>query len=162
MHSRALQCKEAAYIYVNLTKMGNGCRVDVHAWPHPSRSAWAENIANAWLPIQTYGITSKGHNFNSRCESNVISLVSTHCACPCKNCGMNMLCRALRLFFFPIPWNFRYARHSSWLWFERLHAGMQWAKQGATKCRSVIMEWALRLKIIGLEVAGPKEAHCYS
>ena len=23
---------------------------------------WAENIANAWLPIQTYGDTSKGRN----------------------------------------------------------------------------------------------------
>ena len=28
--------------------------------------AWAENIANAWLPIQTYGVTSKGRNFNSK------------------------------------------------------------------------------------------------
>ena len=42
----------------NLTKVGNGRHVDVRAS--------AENIANAWLPIQTYGITSKGHNFNSK------------------------------------------------------------------------------------------------
>ena len=28
--------------------------------------AWAENIANAWLPIQTYGKTSKGRSFNSK------------------------------------------------------------------------------------------------
>ena len=34
--------------------------------PRFSRSAWAENIANAWLPIQTYWKTSKGHNFNSK------------------------------------------------------------------------------------------------
>ena len=53
MHSRAIQCKQAAYTSV-LTKVGNGCHVDVRAW--------AENTANAWLPIQTYGKTSKGHN----------------------------------------------------------------------------------------------------
>ena len=34
----------------------------LHAKPRPSRSAWAENIANAWLPYTTYGKTSKGHN----------------------------------------------------------------------------------------------------
>ena len=44
---------QAAYT----TKVGNDRHVDVRARPHPSRSAWAENIANAWLPIQTYGIT---------------------------------------------------------------------------------------------------------
>ena len=49
-----------------LTKVGNGRHVDVRAWPRPSRSAWAENIVNAWLSIQTYGVTSKGHNFNSK------------------------------------------------------------------------------------------------
>ena len=31
-----------------LTKVGNGRHVDVRAWPRPSRSAWAENIVNAW------------------------------------------------------------------------------------------------------------------
>ena len=36
----------------------------MRAWLRPSHSAWAENIANAWLPIQTYGITSKGRNFH--------------------------------------------------------------------------------------------------
>ena len=46
--------------------MGNGRHVHVHAWPRPTRSVWMENIANALLPIQTYGITSKGHNFNSK------------------------------------------------------------------------------------------------
>ena len=65
MHSRAIQCKQAAYKSI-LTKLGNGRHADVRAWPRPSRSAWAENIANAWLPIQTYGKTSKGHNFNSK------------------------------------------------------------------------------------------------
>ena len=56
-YSRAIQCKQAAYTAI-LTKVGNGYgrHVDVHAW--------AENIANTWLPIQIYGVTSKGHNFN--------------------------------------------------------------------------------------------------
>ena len=53
MHSRAIQCKQAAYTSI-LTKVGNGNgngrQVDVRAWPRPSRSAWAGNIANAWLP----------------------------------------------------------------------------------------------------------------
>ena len=39
-------------------KVGKGRHVDVRAW--------AENIAIAWLPIQTYGKTSKGRNFNSK------------------------------------------------------------------------------------------------
>ena len=42
MHSRAIQCKQAAYTSI-LTKVGNGRHLDVRAW--------AENIANAWLPI---------------------------------------------------------------------------------------------------------------
>ena len=46
MHVRAIQCKQAAYTSI-LTKVGNGRHVDVRAW--------AENIANAWLPIQTWG-----------------------------------------------------------------------------------------------------------
>ena len=57
----------------NFNKVGKGRHVTVRAW--------AENIANAWLPIQIYGDTSKSHNFNSK----VKSLVSTHSACPCKN-----------------------------------------------------------------------------
>ena len=48
------------------SKVGNGRHVHVRAWPSPSRSAWAENIANAWLPIQIYGKTSKGRNFDSK------------------------------------------------------------------------------------------------
>ena len=31
-----------------------------------SRSTWAENIADAWLPVRTYGKHSRGHNFNSK------------------------------------------------------------------------------------------------
>ena len=65
MLSRAIQCKQTAYIPI-LTKLGKGRHISVRAWPRPSRSAWAENIANAWLPIQTYGETSKGRNFNSK------------------------------------------------------------------------------------------------
>ena len=65
MRSRAIQCKQAAYTSI-LIKVGNGRHVNVCAWPRPSRSAWAENIATAWLPIQTYGKISKGHNFNSK------------------------------------------------------------------------------------------------
>ena len=57
---------QAGSLYINFDQVGNGRHVDVRAWPHPSRSAWAENIANAWLPIQTYGETSKGRNFNSK------------------------------------------------------------------------------------------------
>ena len=49
-----------------LTKVGKGRHFTVRAWPRPSRTAWAENIANAWLPIQTYGDNSKGRNFNSK------------------------------------------------------------------------------------------------
>ena len=88
MHSRAIQCKQAAYTSI-LIKVGNGRHVNVRAWPRPSRSAWAENIANAWLPIQTYGVTSKGRNLILRRKSKfpgIKSLVSTHSACPCKNC----------------------------------------------------------------------------
>ena len=42
MHSRAIQCKQAAYTSI-LTKVGNGRHLAVRAW--------AKNIANAWLPI---------------------------------------------------------------------------------------------------------------
>ena len=82
MHSRAIQCKQAACTSI-LIKVGNGRHVNVRAWPRPSRSAWAENIANgrhvnvrawprpsrsawaenianAWLPIQTYRGNFKG------------------------------------------------------------------------------------------------------
>ena len=65
MLSRARQCKQAAYTLI-LAKVGDGRHVAVRAWPHPSRREWAENIATAWLPIQTYGKTSKDHNFNSK------------------------------------------------------------------------------------------------
>ena len=47
-------------LYINFDQRGNGRHVDVRAWPRPSRSAWAENIANSWLPIQTYGGNFKG------------------------------------------------------------------------------------------------------
>ena len=40
-----------------LIKVGKGHHVTVRAWPRPSRSAWAETTANAWLPIQTNGRT---------------------------------------------------------------------------------------------------------
>ena len=49
---------QAGSLYINFDQVGNGRHVDVRAW--------AENIANAWLPIQTYGMTSKGRNFNSK------------------------------------------------------------------------------------------------
>ena len=65
MHSMVIQCKQAVYTSI-LTKVGNGRHVDVRAWSRPSRSAWAENIATEWLPIQTYGETSKGHNLNCK------------------------------------------------------------------------------------------------
>ena len=84
MHSRAIQCKQAAYTSI-LTKVGNGRHVYVRVWPRPSRSAWAENIANEWLPIQTYG--GRAVTLILRCESKfpaVKSLVLTHSACPCK------------------------------------------------------------------------------
>ena len=59
MHSRAIQCKQAANTSI-LTKVGNGRHVDVLAKPHPSRSAWAENIANAWLPYTNIWGNFKG------------------------------------------------------------------------------------------------------
>ena len=65
MHTIVIQYKQAAYTSI-LSKVGNGRHVDVRAWPRPSRSAWAENIASEWLPIQTYGKTSKGRNFNCK------------------------------------------------------------------------------------------------
>ena len=53
-----------------------------------SRSAWAENIANVWLPY-TYGKTSKCHNFNSeRRESTIPAvkfLVLIHSVCTYTN-----------------------------------------------------------------------------
>ena len=41
MHSRAIQCNQAPYIAI-LRKLGKGRRVHM--------CAWAENIANVWLP----------------------------------------------------------------------------------------------------------------
>ena len=79
MHSRAIQCKQAAYTSI-LTKVGNGRHVDVRAW--------AENITNAWLPIQMYGATSRAVTLILRYESKfpkIKSVVSTHSAYPCKN-----------------------------------------------------------------------------
>ena len=55
MHSIAIQSNQVTYTYTSiLTKVGNGRHVDVRAGPRPSRSAWAEKIANEWLPIQTW------------------------------------------------------------------------------------------------------------
>ena len=34
--------------------------------PRPSRSAWAETLQTHGFPIQTYGKTLKGRNFNSK------------------------------------------------------------------------------------------------
>ena len=62
MHSRAIQCKQAACTSI-LTEEGNGRPIDVRV---RSPAPHVENTANAWLPIQTYGITSKGRNFNCR------------------------------------------------------------------------------------------------
>ena len=59
--------------------------------------AWAENIVNA---------LSRAVTLILRCESKfpkVKSLVSTHSACPCKNClpkGSQTLINYLNLFFF--------------------------------------------------------------
>ena len=52
MLSRAIQCKQAPYTPI-LTKVGKGRHVCVRAPNGDSpflRSAWAENIANTWLP----------------------------------------------------------------------------------------------------------------
>ena len=49
LHCRATQCKQAPHTPL-LNKSGKGRHVYVRARPRPSRSAWAENIANAWLP----------------------------------------------------------------------------------------------------------------
>ena len=45
--NRHIQCKQAAYTSI-LIQVGNGRHVNVRARPCPSRSAWAENITNAW------------------------------------------------------------------------------------------------------------------
>ena len=47
-------------------KVGKGRRVYVRAWPRPSRSAWAETLETHGFPVQTYGETSKGCNFNAK------------------------------------------------------------------------------------------------
>ena len=65
MHSRAIQYKQAAYTSI-LIKVGNGRHVNVRAWPRPSRSAWAETLQTHGFPVQTYGETSKGCNFNCK------------------------------------------------------------------------------------------------
>ena len=57
----------AGSLYSNLSISGKGRQRNMYACmkdiPRFSHSAWAENIANAWVPIQTYGKTSKGLNF---------------------------------------------------------------------------------------------------
>ena len=81
MLSSAIQCKQAPYTPI-LTKVGKGRHVCVRV-PNGrfSRSAWVENIANAWLPIRTYGKLQRAITLIVRCESKffqVKSLVSTH------------------------------------------------------------------------------------
>ena len=88
MLSRAIQCKQAVYTSI-LNKVGNGRRIYVCAWPRPLRSAWVENIANAWLPIQTYmGILQRAVTLILMCELKfhpVKPVTLTHSACPYKN-----------------------------------------------------------------------------
>ena len=47
-------------------KYGKGRHVYVRAWPRPSRSAWAETLQTHGFPVQAYGGTSNGHNFDSK------------------------------------------------------------------------------------------------
>ena len=47
-------------------KVGKGRHVYVRVWPRPSRSAWAETLQTHGFPVQTYGETSKGRNFDSK------------------------------------------------------------------------------------------------
>ena len=47
-------------------KVGKGRHVYVRTWPRPSRSAWAETLQTHGFPVQTYGETSKGRNFDSK------------------------------------------------------------------------------------------------
>ena len=55
MHSRATQCKHA-FILAILCKSGKGSHVYICARsPAHSHRAWAESIANAWLPYRNYG-----------------------------------------------------------------------------------------------------------
>ncbi len=48
-HCRAVQCKHAPHTLI-LRKPGRSHHFHVPAYPRPSHSAWAENIAYAWLP----------------------------------------------------------------------------------------------------------------
>ena len=57
---------QAGSLNFNLSKVGKGRHVYVRAWPRPSRSAWAETLQTHGFPVQTYGETSKGRNFNSK------------------------------------------------------------------------------------------------
>ena len=47
-------------------KVGKGRHDYVRAWPRPSRSAWAKTLQTHGFPVQTYGETSKGRNFDSK------------------------------------------------------------------------------------------------
>ena len=51
MHSRAIQSKQTTYTPI-LRKFLNNAH---HGYSHFSRSAWAENIANLWLPYTNMG-----------------------------------------------------------------------------------------------------------
>ena len=59
VHSRAIQCNQAPYIAI-LRKSGKGRHVRGHAH-HVARGA----LQMYGFPIQTHGITSNCHNFNS-------------------------------------------------------------------------------------------------
>ena len=89
MHSRAIQCKQAACTAI-LRKLGKGHQRNMCAYltgiPCLSCSAWAENMAKAWLPYANIWENFKG--LILRCESKffqVKSLVLIHSVCPCKS-----------------------------------------------------------------------------
>ena len=54
-------CKQAVYTPI-FTKLGKDRHIYVRAWPRPSHSMWAENIANTWLPSTNIWRNFKGPN----------------------------------------------------------------------------------------------------
>ena len=86
MHRRATQCKQAAYSPF-LSKLGKGRQRNMCACLMGiPRNAWAENIANLWLPCTNISWKLQSAiTLIQKCESKffkVKSLVLTHSACP--------------------------------------------------------------------------------
>ena len=81
VHCRAIQCKQTPHTQFS----ANLVKVVMYTC---ARSAWAEILQMHGFPVQTYGKTSKCHNFNSKVWikilSGQISSFGPFCV-PCRN-----------------------------------------------------------------------------